>query len=245
MFKLNRTIRITDLDKEELVNFLDDSFHPELLQSTERDKNPCDYYKNAIRGWGEGFLEERPVEPSDLFSYIVNSTTTFGHQNLVGRICLEYVWPAFFEAFPRGVIMLVELSNDWVERMWDRELRLAETMGYADSYRDPLAIPQGMTGLQPSNFPLNVLLLTAWGIYPFTLLDYVHTSADIVFLFVPDRPIRHAQMLEGGAFSHLLWRMHHIFDDQWTFDGRGPKSAAPESQFSPNDKSPLKKDIGI
>lgn len=72
------------------------------------------------------------------------------------------------------------------------------------------------------------MLLGAAGVYPFILYDYVHTSANIVILYAPDRSIEHNQMQEGGAYANVLYRMTHVFDDQWTFDGfRGPKTSAP------------------
>jgi hypothetical protein len=91
-----------------------------------------------------------------------------------------------------------------------------------------------MSGLQTENFPSNVLQIAALGIYPLILFDFVHTWGDLTIVYVPDLALEHSQMLQSGAFSHLLWRLHHVYDDQWTFDSRrGPKSATPAKAIKP------------
>jgi hypothetical protein len=56
-----------------------------------------------------------------------------------------------------------------------------------------------------------------------------HTSANITCVYVPPTAFEHCQMKEPSMFNHLLWQLHHIYDDQWTFDGcRGPKSKTRE-----------------
>jgi hypothetical protein len=42
-------------------------------------------------------------------------------------------------------------------------------------------------------------------------------------------------MIEGRTlFQEILWKIHHVFDDQWTFDSsRGPKTGADINFMNP------------
>lgn len=222
MLRLVRTVECEDLNSRELSDFLDSRFHPDLAA---REGSALWAEEESQQRWGEEFIKKLPKTNHELLFDITRATTSYHMQNCVGRVCMKYVWKEFFKVFPLGRILLVNLPLDWLTSIWDGERTLATQMGF--SLEDSLATPQGMSGLQAANFPLNSMPLAACGIYPLTFYDFVHTSADLIFVYVPDRAIEHSQMLEAGAYSNVLWRFHHIFDDQWTFDGfRGPKSAA-------------------
>ncbi len=234
MLELVRIVKCEELSSRELRDFLDGRFHPELASPEGiLNLNGTTLSEEASQQrWGEDFVRDIPKTNHELLFWITQATNAYHMQNCVGRVCQKYVWREFFKAFPLGQIMLVHSPMEWMKRIWEGERALASEMGLATEH--PLATPQGMSGLQAENFPLNVMLLGAAGIYPLTLFDFVHTSSDLIFVYIPDRAVAHAQMLETGPYSNVLWRLHHIFDDQWTFDSaRGPKSAASETAMNP------------
>jgi hypothetical protein len=228
MFELIRTIQGNEKWSSELQEFIDSRFHAELVTNGNIFSEEV-----SQKRWGENFVKGLPKTNHEKLYYITQSTTNFCNQNYIGRVCIKYVWKEFFRAFPLGCILLVDLSEDWFATTLQGERDLVKQSGFTDENASPL-IPQGMSGLQAENFPLNILPLIASGIYPLTLIDFIHTSSDLVFIYVPDRAISHAQMLEKGAYSNILWRLQHIFDDKWTFrSSRGFKSSADDIQLNP------------
>ena len=94
-----------------------------------------------------------------------------------------------------------------------------------------------MTGLQTDLFAQNSLNILAYGIYPLISCSFILTGlkSELTFLYIPDKSFKHSQMTEANTlYTKVLWDFHHVFDDQWTFDGsRGPKSAINEVIFNP------------
>jgi hypothetical protein len=110
----------------------------------------------------------------------------------------------------------------------------ARVVGFDKEVENFYHAPQDMSGLQSENFPFTALQVAAFGIYPLILFELEHTSGNLTCIYIPPKAFRHAQMMEPGAFLHILCRLHHVFNDQWTFDGfPGPKSATPSERIIP------------
>lgn len=54
-------------------------------------------------------------------------------------------------------------------------------------------------------------------------------------MYIPDQAFEYSQMMDGRTnYQEILWDIHHIFDDQWTFDSsRGPKLRADKKNLNP------------
>ena len=209
MFKLIKTVRAEDLGLKELSEFLDARFQPEISATGIIILNKDAHSQEELQQrWGVDFLRDLPREDHELLFYLTKSTTGYYNQNLIGRICLKYVWHEFFRAFPLGCILLVQLSEEWLTIIWQGQKQLAHLTGYATENR--IRAPQDMSGLQAENFPFNVLPIASSGIYPLTFLDFAYTSSNLVFIYIPDRAITHAQMLEKGAYVNVVDATSHL-----------------------------------
>jgi hypothetical protein len=68
--------------------------------------------------WGKLFEKRLPHPKYLRLRYICKSTTAFPYQNHGGRVCQRFVWPAFFRAFPKGRVLIVELEDNWFHAIW-------------------------------------------------------------------------------------------------------------------------------
>jgi hypothetical protein len=231
MFQVLRKVDYDSLIDKELASWLDDQFQTKIAeQQQEQGNDKIEGLKfldetAKMQEWGMGLKKSAPKSLEESLFYICKSSTTYPYQNYVSRTSLSYTWPLFFEKFPLGQIWLPKISKRWWDEIWRGEKQIAQKTGY--NAKHPAGFhPQEASGLQAENFPLTALNTLACGIYPLILCDYIHTSADLVFIYIPDRAFKHSQMIEGRTlFQEILWKIHHVFDDQWTFDSsRGPKT---------------------
>jgi hypothetical protein len=232
MFRVLKCLSATDVEADHVTRILDSHFHPELVTSGGSWRGDELSLDETLEEWGKLFVRRLPHARHKRLRYICS--TAYYFHNHVGRACQRFVWPVFFKTFPNGRILIVKLEENWFRSVWPGQpghLRDPE-----DQYSSLIKpVPQEMSGLQAENFPLNILELAALGIYPLILFDVAH-AVDLTFVYVPDLAIKHSQMKQPGAFCHILWRLHHVYDDQWTFDSsRGPKSAAPAKAFNPSE----------
>jgi len=240
MFQVLYKVDYDSLFDKELASRLDDQFQTKIAeQQQEQAKDKIEGVKfldetTKMQEWGKGLKKHAPKSLEESLFYICKSSTTYPYQNYVSRTSLSYTWPLFFEKFPLGQIWLPKISKQWWDEIWQGEKQIAQKTGYKAKHPEGFH-PQEASGLQAENFPLTALNILAYGIYPLILCDYIHTSADLVFIYIPDRAFKHSQMIEGRTlYQEALWKIHHIFNDQWTFDGsRGPKSAADANILNP------------
>lgn len=231
MLQIVRKIDCNCFRDSDLSSWLDQQFNASLA---DKDLGEGEKWNRSLElaEWGEGFYKNAPESLGESLFYIRKSTDGYGYQNYVGRTSISYVWPLFFKRFPLGQIWLIKISDEWWDGIWLGEKKLAKEGGLD---LDIGLLPQEASGLLVENFVLNTLDLLTYGIYPLILFDYIHTASNLVFLYIPDRALKHSQMTEKRTLNQeILWRLHHVFDDQWTFDGsRGPKSGASEIHLNP------------
>jgi len=227
-FSVLRKVDLENSRDEDLMAWLDERFQLQVVEQNQPPRasglmSPMCH----VREWGAKMRQNCPEMSAQALFYVRDNTTSYGHQNYTGRIAIEYVWPLFFERFPLGQVWVVEIPQDWVYSAWDAQRAIADKTGFLDKYPQWQA-PQAATGLQSDHFPFAAMDLLAYGIYPLVLCAYTYTAFNVVFLYIPDRAFEHGQMTEGDTlYQRVLFSMHHVFDDQWTFDGaRGPKSGA-------------------
>lgn len=243
MFRLLRKVNYDSLFDKELASWLDEQFQTGLAERQQKEVKERIGGAEAlelldemakIQEWGEGLKKHAPKSSEESLFYICKSSTTYPYQNYVSRTSLSYTWPLFFERFPLGQIWLPKIFQQWWNEIWKGEKQIAQQTGYVQKHPEGIH-PQEASGLQAENFPLTALNILSYGIYPLILSDYIHTSSDLVFIYIPDRAFKHSQMIEGRIlYQETLWKVHHIFDDQWTFDSsRGPKSAANANLLNP------------
>jgi len=240
MLRVLRKVNYDSLSNKELASWMDDQFQTKIaIQQQEQAKDKIDWHAeinetSQMQNWGIEFNKHVPKSLEKSLFYICKSSTTYFYQNYVSRISLHYTWPLFFEKFPLGQIWLPKISKQWWDEIWLGEKQITQRTDYNAKHPEGFH-PQEASGLQAENFPLTALNILLSGIYPLILCDYIHTSSDLVFIYIPDRTFKHSQMIEGGTlYQELLWKIHHVFNDQWTFDGfRGPKTAANVSLINP------------
>ncbi|KSV18889.1 hypothetical protein DA01_07895 [Dehalococcoides mccartyi] len=228
MLKIVKNLNSDSIDDPKLTDWLDEQFQVNLLEES-------DYQRNLLSiqsaDWGSRFLQNTPESLADSFFYISKHTTNFGYQNYTGRICQKYIWPLFFKKFPLGKILLVKISDNWWGKNWQNEEFLNKDMGLNVTNETS----QGFSGLLTQNFPFTALDFIASGAYPLTLFTSEHTVSDLIMIYIPDKAFKHSQMSAGNTlYQNILWRLHHIYDDQWTFDSsRGHKSSANDEILNP------------
>jgi hypothetical protein len=235
MYKLVWTLDKDNFKSRQLSRFLDAHFHPESVKSSitvyrDREYSPADY----LKPWGKGFKKALPRKKTERFGYLCRGTGAYPYLNYTGRACQKLIWPEFFRSFPRGKILLFELDDKWNQTIWQGMVNHARTVGFDKDEENYMHVAQDMSGLQSENFPFTALQVAAFGIYPLILFDMEHTSGKLTCVYVPPKAFQHAQMMEPGAFLYILGRLHHVFNDQWTFDGfRGPKFVTPSERIKP------------
>jgi len=238
MFQVLRKVNYDNISNKELASWLDDQFQIKIAIKQQIQANDViDFHvdiQSQMENWGIEFNKHVPRSLKKSLFYICKKSTTFFNQNYISRISLKYTWPLFFKKFPLGQIILPKISQEWLDEIWQGEKYIAEKTGY-NKKRFAGFCPQEYSGLQVDNFPLTALNLLVCGIYPLILCDYIHTSSNLVFIYVPDQAFKYSQMIEGRtSYQELLWKIFHVFDDQWTFDGfRGPKFAVKEKSLNP------------
>jgi len=240
MLHILRKVDYDSLSNKELASWMDDQFQTKIVaQLQEQEKDKIDWRVeinelSQMQNWGIKFNKNVPRSLGKSLFYICENSTTYFNQNFISRISLNYTWPLFFQKFPLGQIWLPKISKQWWDEIWQGEKFIAETTGY-NKKRFRGFCPQEFSGLQVENFPFIALNILICGIYPLILCDYIHTTSDIVFIYIPDRAFKYSQLIEGRTlYQELLWKLHHVFDDQWTFDSsRGPKSAVKALDLNP------------
>lgn len=224
MISINKKITRLDMSQKEIYDFMDDIFEGELLDA--------DYDTSTIVGeYGKLFVDSAPKDPFEYIKYLSISYSRCPYSNLHGRILFKYGFTEFFSRFPLGQIWILEIDNSWNELIWKTERENKENSG-VDYFGVP---PYGFTGLQEENFIGMVLNFISYSIYPLYVAELIFPLSNYAICFIPDRAYKYSQMSESNAvYIHLLWKFHHVYDDQWTFDSaRGPKSAADPIVFNP------------
>jgi hypothetical protein len=153
MFELHKIITAENYGSRPVRRFLDENIHPEFSRENRVDK---EFYEEW---WAGEFIKRLPRIKRQGLDYICRQSGSYSNQNLVGRICQKYVWPEFFKSFPNGKILIVKLSDSWLEEIYRREadhLLSVDSSPFAGDAR-----PQKMSGLVAEFFPDNVLLIAS------------------------------------------------------------------------------------
>jgi hypothetical protein len=179
----------------------------------------CKMNVHLEKYWKDDFLNHVPRTKNEKLYYFTRETDTYNCGNHKGIMTQKYIWPEFFKSFPNGKIIVLECSQAWEDIM----LGLAKIDISSDLAKQN--INQCASGLTADQFIILSLNAIANGFYPYTLFCSTPGSSRLTYLYIPEKPIKHSQMKSKDAFNHILWDLHNVFDDQWTFDGsRGPKS---------------------
>jgi len=233
MLHVARKVGREDLSDPELARWLDEQFEADAL---ERSGASFQVHGSTdpMREWGEALESKLPESPGRALFYLCRSTTGYIAQNDVGRVSMQHTWPLFFETFPGGQIWLASMSDRWFDEVWGGQRHMAGQTAYQKTHPTGLH-PQEATGLGSDLFPFFALNLLACGIYPLLLCAHTHTTARLIFIYIPDKAIKHSQMLEGKTlYQEALWMLEGVFDDSLTSHGSGgPKSAADPDRLSP------------
>ncbi|AUB54982.1 hypothetical protein BK007_02410 [Methanobacterium subterraneum] len=237
MFKIAHKITADNLLRsEELESWLDDRFFLNYKASdgsihfefTYKDRSELDEYGRMV-------VEGCPDSLGLSLYWIRNSTEGYSRGNHIGRLCYYHIWPLFFRKFPLGQIWIIESPKSWADKIWTDQRELGKKYGY--DKMDPIRVPQEMSGLQADYFTKNTLNVLSYGIYPLISCASIQTGlkSSLTIFYIPDRAFKHSQMTEENTlYTRILWDFHHVYDDQWTFDGsRGPKSAINEVILNP------------
>lgn len=235
MLKFKYILTSENFDSSEVRDFLDLQMRPDLMEGrgSTSVKGKSLTEDESQKYWADDFEKHLPRIKRQRLRYICKASGEYWNLNFSGRVCQKYVWPAFFESFPKGQILLLKLNDAWLNSVWTRQFNHSADINFEKD--NPFFLsPQEMSGVQADLFPNNALLIASYGFYPFILSDFTHISGNIILIYIPSVAFRHSQMTEGGAYEHILWKLHHILDDQWTFDGsRGPKSRMFTRKFNP------------
>ncbi|HML04422.1 MAG TPA: hypothetical protein VK426_01480 [Methanobacterium sp.] len=237
MFKIVHKITAENLlGFDELESWLDDNFYLNYKLDDDSINNKFDFKdRSELDKHGRRLVDDCPDSLGLSLYWIRNSTENYFRGNHIGKLCYYHIWPLFFRKFPLGQIWIIESPKSWTDAIWEDRRKLGEEYGYDKN--NPLGFPQEMSGLQIDLFPQNALNIVAYGIYPLILCNFILTGikTDLTILYIPDRSFKHSQMTEANTlYTRILWDFHHVFDDQWTFDGsRGPKSAINEVFLNP------------
>lgn len=236
MFRIIHKITAENLlGFEELESWLDDNFY--LNYKLDDDiHNKFDFKdRSELDKHGKKLVDNCPDSIGLSLYWIRNSTENYVRGNHIGKLCYHHLWPLFFRKFPLGQIWIIESPKGWADKIWEDRKNLGGEYGYDKI--NPLGFPQEMSGLQIDLFPQNALNILSYGIYPLILCNFILTGlkTNLTILYIPDRSFKHSQMTEANTlYTRILWDFHHVFDDQWTFDGsRGPKSAINEVILNP------------
>lgn len=225
MISVFKKIKRIDMSNKDVYDALDDMFQGYLLDDQSETQTvtiEVDAY-SEVQKWGNHFVEMAPNNPIDFLKYLSTAYGECPYWNLHGRIMFEYVFPKFFTQFPLGQIWILDIDNSWNDLVWETERKNSKDTGV--NYFG--VSPHGFTGFQEENLINSALNVLSFGIYPIFNMEIIFPTVSSVICFIPDRGYKYSQMLEiNTLYTHLLWKFHHVFDDQWTFDSsRGPKSA--------------------
>lgn len=237
MFKIVHKITAENLiGFEELDSWLDENFHLNYKLNDGSIHNKFDFKdRSELDKHGRKLVDNCPDSLGLSLYWIRNSTESYSNGNHIGKLCYYHIWPLFFRKFPLGQIWIIESPKCWANKIGEDRWKLGKDYGYDKI--DPLGFPQEMSGLQIDLFPQNALNIIAYGTYPLISCNFILTGikTDLTILYVPDRSFKHSQMTEANTlYTKILWDLHHVFDDQWTFDSsRGPKSAINEVILNP------------
>ena len=236
MFKIVHKITAENLiGNNELESWLDDKFYvnPELSDGSIEIN--FDYKnKEDLESYATMVTEKCPDSLGNSL-YWIRNYSNYSNPNHVGKLSYYHLWPLFFRKFPLGEIWIIESPQKWAKKI--REDRRELGIKYDYDKINPNGFPQEMTGLQSDIFPQNALYILSYGIYPLISCTFFLTGIinDLTFLYIPDRSFKHSQMTEADTlYTKIMGDFHHLFDDQWTFDGsRGPKSSINEVILNP------------
>lgn len=238
MFKIKRIIQPEDLNGENLkdLEVWTDSKFQLNFEFDGEVYNKFDFEDRLeLNKFGKMMMENCPSSLGLSLFYLRNHTE-YHQVNQIGRYCLYHVWPLFFEKFPLGQIWIIENQKSWYEKIWEGQEKIAKDFDYKKNNPTGFS-PQEMTGLQTDSFPFTALNILSYGIYPLISCTFTSVSSltNLTFLYVPDRAFKHSQMTEAETlYNQILWDLHHVFDDQWTFDSsRGPKSDSNDILLNP------------
>lgn len=234
MINIKRKINKFDLNKE-LLSWLDSQFQTELqLKNQENKSEHTKFLKNRIKEWGEGFENNLPSELKDFFIYVTASADKFPYYNLNSKVLFKYIFPSFFNKFESGQIWIVETNEIWRDTSWSNEYKIARKHGIEERLGQ---YPHEFTGMKEEIFPEMSIDIITYALYPLMPCEVIHLAFGLDLIFIPDHIFEYSQMKEADTlYTHLLWKMHHLFDDQWTFDSlRGPKSSYSKDTFELND----------
>ena len=234
ILRVAEIVRASDIGSLRVQEFLDSHFRPELVDAETRrrivfshssqPRNLSLDMEGAMEFYAAELRRDIPTEDTAFLNFVSRASNYFYSVNHRGRFCSRFVWPLFFERFPSGSVLVLILDPTWNERTLSEGIAFAKRTSLGGQN----FLPQEMSGLLSAEFPNNVLLLPCLGVYPLFCGSHCATPSDVIFVYVPDRQLEHSQMLDSGCYTNVLWMMHHVLDDQWTFDGsRGPKSKGP------------------
>ena len=236
MFTILHRATSENFREQDLQALLDERFGIDLVidDPSQRETEILSKELTDIAPWGKRIEEECPESLSAALFHIRDRTDSYWEKNWAGRVSLRHTWPLFFAKFSLGQVWTVEIPQEWMYSAWDAQRAIADETGFRDKYPQWMG-PQTATGLQSDHFPFAAMDLLAYGIYPLVLCAYSYTAFNVLFLYIPDRAFEHGQMTEADTvYQRVLFSMHHVFDDQWTFDGaRGPKSGARAGSLNP------------
>jgi len=156
--------------------------------------------------------------------------------NEVSRVMLDIVAPAFFSNFPGGQIWFVEVGQGIIRSFWESERNLNErlqttiaaTEGKKTIPNISLPGPQEFSGYEggASHYWMIKLMLEMFWPY---INGRIFTAMAGDFLFLPETGLSMITDSESSLYEQVRFDFIDVFNDQWTFDGRGaPKSGAPE-----------------
>jgi len=233
MISIFKKIKRIDMSNKDVYDALDNMFQGYLLDDQCENRTvtiEVDAY-SEVQKWGNHFVEKAPKNPVDFLKYLSTAYGECPYGNLHGRIMFKYVFNEFFTQFPLGQIWILDIDNSWYDLVWETQSKNSKDTGV--NYFG--VSPYGFTGFQEENLINSALNVLSFGTYPVFDMEIIFPTANSIICFIPDRGYKYSQMTESNTlYTHLLWKFHHVFDDQWTFDSsRGPKSAFDPVVFNP------------
>lgn len=234
MLHIGKKVTRPDMN-DALREWLDRKFGVEHVLSREDTEEQCEYTLSMLAStqeWGRAFRRNVPSQLEDCFLYVVENFAGYRCVNLRSRTLYYYVLPTFFERFPLGQVWFLEVDETWDDLDFCASSRIA-----AENGMDVLngELPHEATGLQAGNLVYMALDVLTYGVYPLIVCEFIILNCNLVAMVIPDRAFKYCQMKRGGDLhEHLLRKLCHVFDDQWTHDSsRGFKSASDATLFNP------------
>ena len=220
MLEIVKTIRQDELQSPELRDWLYNFYS---VKNNVFKPIPGSF-QSLISKYRQRIINEAPTSPEKSLFFIRKETGNFPYYNDIWKYWLQVIWPLFFEKFPEGEIWIVRIHEDWFTKMWQSQRKITNEAGAQDIFE--IFAPHEASGLSADLFPLIALNLLSFSIYPLVLCDYVYISTSNVshssVIYIPDRIIKYDYSYESrGIYFEILFKFVHIYNDQWTFDGRG------------------------